>query len=138
MRRRPDERGGASVELVVLTPALIAFVLFVVAGGRLVSARGDLDGAARQAARSASLAGNPGSAEVLADDAARSALTERGLDCRALRVDVDVTRFAPGGTVAVTLTCAVGLSDLGLPGLPGADTLQARAVAPIDPLAVLR
>jgi Flp pilus assembly protein TadG len=138
VKRRSDERGGGTVELVVLTPALIGFVLLVVLGGRLVGVRGDLDGAARQAARSASLAGNPGPAEVLADETARSALTERGLDCRALRVDVDVTRFAPGGTVAVTLTCAVGLSDLGLPGLPGERTLQAHAVAPIDPLAVLR
>lgn len=138
MRRHTGERGGATVELVILTPALLVLLVVVVAGGRLVGTRGDLDSAAREAARAGSLAPTATAAQTAATDAARTALSERHLDCPSPKVDVDVTRFAPGGTVAVTVSCIVGLADLGLPGLPGERAIQSRAVAPIDPLAVYR
>ena len=48
---RPDaETGGVAAELVIVTPLLILFLLFVVALGRLAGSRIDLDGAANQAA----------------------------------------------------------------------------------------
>ena len=136
MRRRTEERGGATVELVLLTPALLVLLVVVVAGVRMVATRGDLDTAAREAARAGSIATSPAAAQIAAADAARAALVDRQLNCPAPKVDVDVTRFAPGGTVAVTVSCTVGLADLGLPGLPGERTIESRAVAPIDPLAV--
>lgn len=136
MRRQAEERGGATVELVFLTPALLVLLVVVVAGVRMVATRGDLDAAAREAARAGSIATSPAAARIVATDAARAALTDRQLHCPAPKVDVDVTRFAPGGTVAVTVSCAVGLADLGIPGLPGERTIESRAVAPIDPLAV--
>ena len=43
--RRARERGSASVELVLVTPVLIALLLFVVALGRLAGARGEVDAA---------------------------------------------------------------------------------------------
>jgi Flp pilus assembly protein TadG len=138
MKQPTGERGGATVELVILTPALLLLLIVVVAGSRLVSTRGDLDGAAREAARAGSLAASPAAAQTAAAYAVRTALLERHLHCPAPKVDVDVTRFAPGGTVAVSVSCAVDLADLGLPGLPGERTIQSRAVAPIDPLAVHR
>ena len=39
--RGRDERGSMAVEVVVLIPVLFMFTLFVVAGGRYVSARAD-------------------------------------------------------------------------------------------------
>ena len=53
MGRRRDERGSAAVELVLLTPLLVSLMLFVVALGRMASAEGTVDDAARDAARSA-------------------------------------------------------------------------------------
>src|ERR1017187_2078916 len=49
-----DDRGSASVELVLLTPVFILLLFFVVAAGRLAVTRNEVDGAARDAAREAS------------------------------------------------------------------------------------
>ena len=54
-----DERGAVATELVLLTPLLIVMLLFVVALGRLAGARINVDGAAAQAARAASIATTP-------------------------------------------------------------------------------
>ncbi len=53
------ERGSAAVELVLATPVLVALMLLAVAGGRLASARGEVDAAARDAARAASIGRTP-------------------------------------------------------------------------------
>ncbi len=55
LRRLRDGRGSISVELVVLAPALALLLLLIGAGGRVVEAQGHIDGAARDAARAASL-----------------------------------------------------------------------------------
>lgn len=65
-RWRQDESGGVTVELVLLTPLLLLMLLFVVALGRTVSARLDVDGAAAQAARAASIARDPTTATAVA------------------------------------------------------------------------
>ena len=44
-----------AVEVVILAPVLLMFVMLVVAGGRYVSVQGDIEAAARDAARAASL-----------------------------------------------------------------------------------
>ena len=62
-----------AVEVVVLIPVLFMFTLFVVAGGRYVSARADADSTARDAARAASQAHTRGEAE----DAVRTAIARR-------------------------------------------------------------
>ena len=48
------ERGSMSVEMIVLVPVLLLIVMIAVAGGRLVSAEGMVQAAARDAARAAS------------------------------------------------------------------------------------
>ena len=56
-RRAVDrERGAMAVEVVLLAPVLVAFVILVVAMGRYVSVRGDVEAAARDAARAGSVA----------------------------------------------------------------------------------
>jgi Flp pilus assembly protein TadG len=45
------ERGSVSIELVLLTPVLVAMLLLVVAFGRIQNARADVEAAARAAAR---------------------------------------------------------------------------------------
>lgn len=127
-----DERGSATAELVILTPLLILLLLFVVALGRLAGARIDVNGVAAQAARAASIARNPQAATSSAQQTAASALSSQHITCAHLAVTVDTTDFAPGGSVAVTVSCAVNLADLTGLDLPATETVANRAVSPID------
>jgi Flp pilus assembly protein TadG len=127
-----DERGSAAVEIVLLTPVLVVLLLFVVAVGRLAGARGDVEAAARDAARAASIARGPDSARSDGEEAARRRLEEGGVECRSLNVRVVADDFAPGGAVTAALTCTVDLSQLTLLGVPGAKTVSATFREPID------
>lgn len=129
-----SEAGSAAVELTLLTPLLLMFLLLVVALGRMATARADVDGAARDAARAASIARDPVSAQQSSKEAAATTLAERGVTCRSLEVTVDTSAFLPGGWVAANVTCSVDLADLALLRLPGAKAVHARFVAPIDTL----
>ena len=123
-----DERGSMAVEVVVLIPVLFMFTLFVVAGGRYVSARADADSTARDAARAASQAHT----RAEAADAVRTAIAE-GLratrNCQPTGLSGD---FVSGGTAIVRLNCTVDYKDLGLLGIPGSIAVNAEGHAPID------
>ncbi|MEW6473876.1 MAG: TadE/TadG family type IV pilus assembly protein [Actinomycetota bacterium] len=127
-----DDRGSAAVELVLVTPVLIALMLFVVAGGRLASSRADVDAAARDSARAASLARSSTMAERDGRAAAEATLSDQGVACRTLAVTIDTAQFRPGGTVAATVSCDVELADLTGLGLPGRRTISSRFVEPVD------
>ena len=130
---RPDaETGGVAAELVIVTPLLILFLLFVVALGRLAGSRIDLDGAANQAARAASIARDPVAATRAAQTTASAALADAHISCAHLDVTVNAAEFHPGGSVAVMIACTVELEDVTGLRLPSAKTLTARAVAPLD------
>lgn len=126
------EEGSATAELVILTPLLILLLLFVVALGRLAGARGDVDGAAAQAARAASIARDPTAATAAATQAAQMALASQHVTCAHLGVAVDTTAFTPGGNVAVTVSCSVDLSALTGLHLPAHETVTDRFVEPVD------
>ncbi|MEW6473546.1 MAG: TadE/TadG family type IV pilus assembly protein [Actinomycetota bacterium] len=126
------QRGSASTELALLTPALVAVLLLMVAFGRMARGRADVDSAARDAARAASLARSPDGAQVLAEQAAAATLTTEGLSCRHFQVVVDLADFRPGGLVAADVSCAVDLADLTLLRLPGSKMLTARSVSVVD------
>jgi Flp pilus assembly protein TadG len=127
-----DESGGVATELVILTPLLIVLLLFVVALGRLTSARLNLDGAAAQAARAASLARDPGTATETAQQTAVAALGSDGVTCSNLNVNTDTANFVPGGSVSVTVTCTVGLADLVGLRMPASQTMSSTSSSVID------
>jgi len=129
-RRRDD--GSLTVEMVLLTPLILAVFCFVVGLGRLDEAHGQLVGAARDAARAASDARTPAEATTAATNAAHLDLTTSGFTCRDVSVHVDTHDFIPGGLVDVTVTCTTNLSDVTIGGMPGAKTLTAAASAPLD------
>lgn len=129
---RPNEGGGAAVEIVLVAPLLIAMFLFVVGLGRLASSREAVDGAARDGAREASMARSAGRAETAGDQIVRDTLRQRDVTCRSLAVNVDTSNFRPGGTVAVDVSCRVDNGDVVLSGLPGEATLHGAFVAPVD------
>ncbi len=131
-RAQRGERGAVATELVLLTPLLILMLLFVVALGRLAGARINVDGAAAQAARAASIATTPGGATVAAQQAATAALGSDHVTCATLQIATDTARFAPGGSVTVTVTCAVALSDLSGLALPATEQVSSTAASVID------
>ena len=129
--RRRDESGSAALELALLTPVLIVVLLFVVALGRVASARESVDGAAGAAARAATLASSPQAAVVAARAEATSSLSSGGTSCAVTKVAVDVADFVPGGVVSVRVSCEVTLSSA-VPGLPGSSTISATGASVLD------
>ena len=127
-----DERGAVATELVLLTPLLIVLLLFVVALGRLAGARINVDGAAAQAARAASIATTPAQATAAAQESATAALGSDHVTCATLKIATDTAGFAPGGSVTVTVTCAVALSDLTGLRLPASEHVTSTAISVID------
>lgn len=133
MGRCRDERGMATVELVLMTPVLFLVLSFLVVAGRLSSVRGDVAAAARDAARAASRAATFEQATQEATDTAEASLGGRDVTCRDLAVVLeDPAAFHAGGTVTVRVACDVSLADVALPGLPGARTIEHRSIEVID------
>jgi Flp pilus assembly protein TadG len=129
-RCRPSaQRGSMTVELVILAPIVIVLMMFLVAAGWVVEARGQADGAARDAARAASIATNPQQALQFANNAV-VADQGNGLDCRPLGLGKGgVQGFAPdSATVIVTVHCTLSLTFFS-----GTWQVTGYAVAPLDP-----
>ena len=131
-RRAAGEAGAVATELVLLTPLLIVILFFVVALGRLAGARLEVDGAAAQAARAASIARDPATATAMAAQTATAALGSDHVTCVHLGVVTDTAAFAPGGEVTVTVTCTVDLADLTGLRLPPAESITASATSVVD------
>jgi Flp pilus assembly protein TadG len=132
--RVAGERGSMALELVVLVPVLVLVVwLFGVYALRLAVANGDIEAAARDAARSASIARSASGARAAAAASAATSLAGSGRLCRSLRVAAGTADFRPGGTVSVTVTCAIRLADLAPLALGGAKEVRQTYVAPVDP-----
>jgi len=124
---RRDERGSMAVEVVILAPVLVAFVMLVVAGGRYVAVQGDMQAAARDAARAAAFEDTRGQAEQAARSTVAASLD--GSDC-----SVGFTAdWRPDGSVSVELRCRVPYDDLGLIGLPGSVTIDTESHVRLDP-----
>ena len=128
MTRRRDERGSMAVEVVLMIPILFMFTLLVVAGGRYVSVRADIEAAARDAARAASFERSYEDAASAASSVATSAL-DGFANCE---VDDLGGEFEAGGVVEVTLRCDIPNDGLGLIGLNGSLPVSASASAPLD------
>ncbi|MFD0635385.1 TadE family protein [Catenulispora yoronensis] len=131
--RARRERGSASLELILVTPLFIIFLLMVVAVGRLVDTKIQVDQAVHAAARAASLSMTPGGADDAAQTAAAQALSGAGITCSPMSVNTAVTGTAAGGTARVTLSCTVALGDMsGLGVFPGHKTITSSFSSVID------
>lgn len=129
-RVRRGERGSMAVEIVILAPVMLAFMMLVVAAGRLVAVKGDLEAASRDAARAASLERTSGAAQGRANEVVDASLDKQTTACQG--TSLGGTDFVSGGIVRVSLTCQVSYAGLGLLGLPGSITVKAVSTAPID------
>jgi Flp pilus assembly protein TadG len=131
--RRLDQRGSLTVELVVLTPVLFLLAVTALMFGRVSESRQRVVEAATAGAEAAAVLPTPGSAGIGASVDAAVEVAGGDQSCVHAHISTDVSHYYPGGFVTVTVQCQVELSDLSVPGIPGSTTMQASAVAPIDP-----
>jgi Flp pilus assembly protein TadG len=131
-----NERGSATVEAVIGVPAFLLLTALLVLGGRIAIATQVVQAAASDAARAASISRTAASARTEATTAARHSLTNQDLACTTTSVTVDTNAFAApigtAGQVSATVTCALPLGDLGVPGLAGTKTITATMSSPLD------
>ncbi|WP_020123811.1 TadE/TadG family type IV pilus assembly protein [Streptomyces canus] len=132
---RSDE-GSAAIEAAILLPALIMFLCMAIAGGRIVTSGAKIDSAAEDAAREASIHRTAAAAQGAAQSAAAESLADQGIECASTSVSINTGGLSVPvgqvGTVSATVTCTVNLSDLLLPGVPGAKTLTSTATSVVD------
>ncbi|MGI8328690.1 TadE family protein [Actinomadura scrupuli] len=129
------DRGTMSLELVIVTPVFIGFMMLLAGFGRIVDVQSQIDGAARDAARAASVArgkDGPGGARSMAERAAVASLGGDGWCSGGPKTTVDVSDWGPGGQVTATVSCSVDLGDVAWIGIPGTKSMRGSATAPID------
>ncbi|MFF0591056.1 TadE/TadG family type IV pilus assembly protein [Streptomyces sp. NPDC003781] len=128
-RNAADDRGLSTVEVVILAPVMILFILVLVAFGQLVDGRGALDGAARDAARAGSIQKDHGTALAEARKAAEANLAD--VCSGPVSVVQKSAGFEPDTLFTVEVSCEVrGLASIGL-NIP--TTLSATFSSPLDP-----
>ena len=121
------DRGSLAVEFALLAPAFIVLMLLLVLGGRVVEAQGQVDGAARDAARAASVQQNGDDVAAAVQNAADGDLYTSG---HTVCNQAPKGTWTPGnGAVSVTIRCTINVSFF--PGL-GSLTMTGHAVAPLD------
>ncbi|MFD4952228.1 TadE/TadG family type IV pilus assembly protein [Streptomyces sp. NPDC058451] len=124
-----DDSGLSTVEVVILAPVMILFILVLVAFGQLVEGRGAVDGAARDAARAGSIQKDHATAMSEARRAAESDLAD--VCSGPVSVVQTSAGFAPDTLFTVEVSCQVrGLASLGL-NIP--TRLSASFSSPLDP-----
>ncbi len=129
-RRARGDGGLSTIEVVILAPIIIMFVLMLVAFGQLVDGRGAVDGAARDAARAGSIEHSRSEAMQQAVKAAHDDL-DGTCTAPATVTAVGDTSFQPDTLFTIEVTCTVrGLSFL---GLPINKTVTSTSASPLDP-----
>jgi Flp pilus assembly protein TadG len=130
------EDGSSSVSFVLIAPALVFVIGFLIFAGRVSIAGNVVESSAAAAARDASLARTEAGSVANASEAARRVMTQQGVNCSSLNVNIDTSglRVPLGqvGTVRATVTCRADLSDIAIPGIPGTKTLTSTASSPVD------
>ena len=128
---RERDVGAAGVDAAMAVMALLATGMLVIGGLRITNAGGDVQAAARSAARAAAAEYQPAAAQAAASEVASAALADRGQSCRQLDVEVQ-GELTAGSVVTVTITCTVGLGDVVLAGFPGSTAVSGEAVEYVD------
>lgn len=125
------EAGVSTIEVVLLAPVLIVFILFIVSLGLVVDAKGQAYGAARDAARAGALQRHYDAATRASQAAAAADL---GNQCQGgpVLVHSPPASFAAGELFVVEVRCNVSLRGLNLLGLGPSKLVVARAAAPLD------
>ncbi|MGW0996699.1 TadE/TadG family type IV pilus assembly protein [Streptomyces sp. NPDC002520] len=125
------DRGLSTVEVVILAPVMILFILVLVAFGQLVNGRGAIDGAARDAARAGSIQKDHA---VAMSEARKAAEADLGDVCSGpVSVVQKSTGFAPSVDPFFTVEVSCQVRGLAMLGLDVPTHLSARFSSPLDP-----
>ena len=127
-----SERGSISVEIAVIAPAFVFLMLLVVYAGKVSEADGNVERAAAEGARAASLRQNPAAAIDDARAVVEANLAAAGVPCSQLDTSVDTSGFEPAGTVTITVRCDASMADVTLLGVPGTRSFTATSTEVID------
>jgi Flp pilus assembly protein TadG len=127
---RGKDEGSMAIEVVILVPVLFFITMLVVAFGRFVDTRGEVEALARDAVRAASLERDAASARAAAQAVAGRPLPNT-ISCQPVRI---TGSFAPGSIITATLDCRVSWAGLGLIGLNGSTPVSGVSSAPLDTL----
>lgn len=133
MSLRRGDRGTMAVEIVLMIPLLMLILMLIVMLGRYVGVRGDIDAATRDAARAASLNTDATSAQQAAISTFNATIdaNKAGMHTDCDQANVDLSGFAAGGSVTVSVECDIHMSGLGM--LIGGDRhVRASAKVPLD------
>ncbi|MBX6385270.1 MAG: pilus assembly protein [Microbispora sp.] len=114
-----------TAETVMLAPLFLLFLLFLAGAGRIVEAQGEVNGAARDAARAASVQRTEAEAESAAKESAEAALSG---DCTP-QVSMAGSEWKMDGLVRVTVTCELNLDFL---GFGAAKQMSGTSVVPLE------
>lgn len=130
------DAGNAVVETAILAPVFITLLAGLLVVMRVAHGSAVVAQAAADAARQASIARTAHQARAGASSSAMHTLRDRGLHCTpSMRLDLSGFNRPVGqpATVSAQVTCVIRLSDVGLPGMPGARTVTKTHRSPIDP-----
>ena len=114
--QRAGERGQALVELAIVAPVLLLFVLGIVLFGRVLEAKAGIAAAAREAARVYAESPAEGPGLTLAVQRAQDVARGYHLVPGGFQVSVDGGGFVRGDEVTVQTSYAVPVFDLPLAG----------------------
>lgn len=124
------DRGVSTIEVVILAPVIILFILVLVGFGQLVDGRGAVDGAARDAARAGSIQRSQRVANAESLAAAQADLKNICVS-GTLQVTQVSAGFKADTLYKVQVSCTIrGLRNL---GLDIRKTITSTAVSPLDP-----
>ena len=129
--RMRGDQGTAGVDAAIAVTGLLLVAFFVIGALRVVGTGGDVDAAARAGARAAAAAYDPATARAAASEVVAGALSDRGVACENLNVEV-VGDAAAGSVVRVEVTCTVGLDDVALVGFGASRTMHGVGVEYVD------
>jgi hypothetical protein len=129
MRLTRRDRGSMTLEFALLAPAFILLVLLLVVGGRIIEAQSQVDGAARDAARAASVQVYGYNVHPAIAQAAQGDLDSGGHDMCPGGLSESWGGGSAAGEVTVDVHCTINLSFF--PGL-GTITMTGHALAPLD------
>jgi Flp pilus assembly protein TadG len=118
-----------TLEFALLAPAFILLVLLLVVGGRIIEAQSQVDGAARDAARAASVQVNRSYVQPAIAQAAQADLNPAGHNMCPGGLSETWAGGSAAGEVTVEVQCTINLSFF--PGL-GTIRMTGHALAPLD------
>lgn len=136
MRALSNERGSMSVELAILAPAFLLLVGALMLAGRVALAHQDIQEAASQAARAASISRTVDEASNASQAAAQTYLANTAMHCQSVSVSNTTSSVSKAAgtpsSVTSSVSCVIQTSDLYLPGMSGTRTVSATATSVVD------